>query len=206
MPPAVRLRVRALGRGDRGGAITGAEAALQGERRERPGALRRGGDAEDPEVIKTLLEAFGRSWKGTTPGDFEAQVRQWLNTAKQPKLGVGFVELVYKPMLELLDYLRANQFREFVVSGGGRDFMRVFAEETWGIYKENMIGTAAEYSFSDGRIIRLGEHAPGDLERRPRQARAHLRPDRPPAGFCRGQRGRRYRDVERRQVFSDRQP
>lgn len=123
---------------------------------ERDPALFVGVATQDPEVIKTLLEAFGRSWKGTTPGDFEAQVRQWLNTAKQPKLGVRYVELVYKPMLELLDYLRANQFREFVVSGGGRDFMRVFAEETWGIYKENMIGTAAEYSFSDGRIIRLG--------------------------------------------------
>jgi phosphoserine phosphatase len=63
----------------------------------------------------------------------------------------------------LLDYLRANQFRVFVVSGGGRDFMRVFAEETWGIYKENVIGTAAEYSFSDGQIIR-GEHALGNLD------------------------------------------
>jgi hypothetical protein len=49
-----------------------------------------------------------------------------------------------------------------VVSGGGRDFMRVFAEETWGIYKENVSGTAAEYSFSGGRIIR-GDHALGDL-------------------------------------------
>jgi phosphoserine phosphatase len=118
---------------------------------------------QDPEVIKTLLEAFGRSWKGTSPEEFEAQVREWLNTATQPKLGIRYAELIYKPMLELLDYLRANQFRVFVVSGGGRDFMRVFAEETWGIYKENVIGTAAEYSFSDGRIIR-GEHALGNLD------------------------------------------
>jgi phosphoserine phosphatase len=118
---------------------------------------------QDPEVIKTLLEAFGRSWNGTSPEEFEAQVRQWLNTAKQPNLGVRYAELVYKPMLELLDYLRANQFRVFVVSGGGRDFMRVFAEETWGIYKENVIGTAAEYSFSDGQIIR-GELALGNLD------------------------------------------
>ena len=66
-------------------------------------------------------------------------------------------------MLELLEYLRANQFRVFVVSGGGRDFMRVFAEETWGIYKENVIGTAAEYSYNDGKIIR-GEQALGSLD------------------------------------------
>jgi phosphoserine phosphatase len=118
---------------------------------------------QDPETIKTLLEAFGRSWKGTSPEEFEAQVRKWLGTAKQPKLGVRYAELVYKPMLELLDYLRANEFRVFVVSGGGRDFMRVFAEETWGIYKENVIGTAAEYNFSDGKIVR-GEQALGTLD------------------------------------------
>ena len=69
-----------------------------------------------------------------------AQVRAWLRTVKQPKFGVPYLELVYQPMLELLDFLRANEFRVFVCSGGGRDFMRVFAEETWGIYKENVIG------------------------------------------------------------------
>jgi phosphoserine phosphatase len=118
---------------------------------------------QDPQVIKTLLDAFGRSWKGTTPEEFDAQVRQWLNTAKQPKMGVRYVELVYKPMLELLDYLRANQFRVFICSGGGRDFMRVFAEDAFGIYKENVIGTAAEYSYADGKITR-GEQALGSLD------------------------------------------
>jgi phosphoserine phosphatase len=130
---------------------------------ERDPSFLAGVATQDPATIKTLLEAFSRSWRGTTPEEFDAQVRQWLNTATQPKLGVRYAELVYKPMLELLDHLRANQFRVFVVSGGGRDFMRVFAEETWGIYKENVIGTAAEYSFSDGRIIR-GEQALGSLD------------------------------------------
>ena len=117
---------------------------------------------QDPEVVATLLAAFGRSWKGTTPEEFEAQVRDWLVTVKQPKLGVTYIELVYRPMLELLDYLRAHQFRVFVVSGGGRDFMRVFAEQAWGIFKENVIGTAAEYSYVDGQIVR-GEHTLGGL-------------------------------------------
>jgi len=117
---------------------------------------------QDPEVVATLLAAFGRSWKGTTPEEFEAQVRDWLVTVKQPKLGVPYIELVYQPMLELLDYLRAHQFRVFVVSGGGRDFMRVFAEQAWGIFKENVIGTAAEYSYVDGQIVR-GEHTLGGL-------------------------------------------
>jgi phosphoglycolate phosphatase-like HAD superfamily hydrolase len=118
---------------------------------------------QDPEVVGTLLEAFSRTWAGSTPEEFDAEVRDWLRTVKQPKLGVPYVELVYKPMLELLDYLAANEFRVFVCSGGGRDFMRVFAEETWGIHKENVIGTAAEYTYADGRIVRA-EHALGSLD------------------------------------------
>jgi phosphoglycolate phosphatase-like HAD superfamily hydrolase len=118
---------------------------------------------QDPQVVGTLLEAFTRSWAGTTPDEFDAQVREWLQTVKQPKLGVPYIELVYQPMLELLDLLRAHEFRVFVTSGGGRDFMRVFAEETWGIYKENVIGTAAEYTYADGKIVRAG-HALGSLD------------------------------------------
>ncbi|MGY3551955.1 HAD family hydrolase [Williamsia sp. R60] len=119
--------------------------------------------AQDPEVIETLLAAFARSWAGTSPEEFDAQVRAWLKTAKQPKFGVPYVELIYAPMLELFDYLRANDFRIFVCSGGGRDFMRVFAEETWGIYKENVIGTAADYRYTDGAILRT-EHSLGGLD------------------------------------------
>jgi phosphoserine phosphatase len=118
---------------------------------------------QDPEVVGALLEAFARTWQGTTPDEFDAQVREWLRTVKQPKLDVPYIELVYQPMLELLEYLKAHEFRVFVCSGGGRDFMRVFAEETWGIYKENVIGTAAEYTYADGRIVRA-EQALGSLD------------------------------------------
>jgi phosphoserine phosphatase len=118
---------------------------------------------QDPEVVGTLLKAFAHTWAGTTPEQFDGEVRQWLKTVKQPQLGVPYLELVYKPMLELLDFLTANDFRVFVCSGGGRDFMRVFAEETWGIHKENVIGTAAEYTYADGRIVRA-EHALGGLD------------------------------------------
>ena len=57
-------------------------------------------------------------------------------------------------MLELFAYLKANDFRVFVCSGGGRDFMRVFAEETWGIFKEDVIGSAPEYEYRDGQLVR----------------------------------------------------
>ena len=109
---------------------------------------------QEPKVVATLLQAFARSWAGTTPDDFDAQVREWVKTVKQPKLGVPYVELVYQPMLELFDYLRAHEFRVFVCSGGGRDFMRAFAEQTWGILKENVIGSAAAYTYADGKIVR----------------------------------------------------
>jgi len=118
---------------------------------------------QDPEVVGALMAAFARSWQGTTPEEFDAQVRVWLQTVKQPKLDKLYIDLVYKPMLELLDLLKAHDYRVFVCSGGGRDFMRVFAEETWGIYKENVIGTAAEYHYAGGRIVR-GEHALGGLD------------------------------------------
>jgi phosphoserine phosphatase len=118
---------------------------------------------QDPPVIKALLTAFARSWAGTTPEEFETQVNQWLVTVKQPTLGVLYKDLVYKPMLELFDLLKANGFRLFVCSGGGRDFMRVFAEATWGINKENVIGTAAAYAYVDGAMVR-GEQVLGSLD------------------------------------------
>jgi phosphoglycolate phosphatase-like HAD superfamily hydrolase len=118
---------------------------------------------QDPKAVEPLLSAFARSWAGTAPEDFDAQVGEWLQTVKQPKLDVLYVELVYKPMLELLDLLKAHEFRVFVCSGGGRDFMRVFAEDAFGIYKENVIGTAAEYAYADGKIVR-GEQLLGSVD------------------------------------------
>jgi phosphoserine phosphatase len=124
---------------------------------EKDQAFFEGVATQDPKVVATLLDAFARSWAGTTPEEFDAQVREWTRTVKQPKLGRPYVELVYQPMLELFDLLRANDFRVFVCSGGGRDFMRAFAEETWGIYKENVIGSAAAYTYTGGTIVRSHE-------------------------------------------------
>ncbi|WP_030756215.1 MULTISPECIES: HAD family hydrolase [unclassified Streptomyces] len=130
---------------------------------ERDQAFFEGLARQEPQAVSTLVEAFARSWAGTTPEEFDTQVREWMRTVKQPKLGVPYVELVYRPMLELFDLLRVNGFRVFVCSGGGRDFMRVFAEETWGIPKENVIGSAAAYSYADGKLVRSHELL-GDLD------------------------------------------
>ena len=121
---------------------------------EKDEAFFEGVATQDPKVVASLQKALIRSWVGTTPDEFDAQVDEWVKTVKQPKLGVGYVELVYQPMLELFDYLKAHEFRVFVCSGGGRDFMRVFAERAWGIPKENVIGSAAAYTYADGKIVR----------------------------------------------------
>jgi phosphoserine phosphatase len=109
---------------------------------------------QDPKVVMPLEQAVAHSWAGTTPEAFDAQVRDFIDNIKHPKFGVGYTKLVYQPMLELFNLLKANDFRVFVCSGGGRDFMRVISEKTWGIYKEDVIGSAAQYVYKDGKIIR----------------------------------------------------
>ena len=109
---------------------------------------------QEPTALAALESAAGRTGKGTTPDVFDAEVREWIATVKQPRFGVGYTALVYRPMLELFDFLKAHEFRVMVCSGGGRDFMRVFAEDLWGIFNENVIGTSAEYEYRDGKIVR----------------------------------------------------
>ena len=77
---------------------------------------------------KALVELVMATHAGMTTEEFEKVVTDWVTTAKHPKTGRLFTEMVYQPMLELLAYLRANGFKTFIVSGGGIDFMRVFAE------------------------------------------------------------------------------
>jgi len=109
---------------------------------------------QNPEAIMALEGAFAREWSGKTPDEFEAEVREFFATVKQEKFAANFTDLVYKPMLELFDLLKSYEYRVFVCSGGGRDFMRVISEETWGIFKENVIGSASEYEYHDGALTR----------------------------------------------------
>ena len=82
-------------------------------------------------------------------------------TAKHPTTGKRFVDMTYQPMLEVLAYLRANGFKNFIVSGGGIEFMRVFAEEVYGVPPEQVIGSSikTKYEMRDGNpaIVRLPE-------------------------------------------------
>lgn len=99
-----------------------------------------------------LMKILAASHTGMTTGEFADSVREWLQTARHPTTGRKYSQMVYKPMLELLEYLRANGYKTFIVSGGGIDFMRVFAEEVYGIPPEQVVGTsvAAKYEVRDG--------------------------------------------------------
>jgi phosphoglycolate phosphatase-like HAD superfamily hydrolase len=98
---------------------------------------------------------------GMTTDEFEKIVSDWVATARHPKTGRLYTEMVYQPMLELLAYLRANDFKTFIVSGGGIDFIRVFAERVYGIPPEQVIGSSGKLSFEmrDGkpRLMKLPE-------------------------------------------------
>jgi len=107
-----------------------------------------------PEAVIAFLDGVGRAWEGVTPEEYEAEVREYIQANPHPEMKRPFTDLVYKPMLELFDLLRAYDWRVYVCSGGGRDFMRVFSEEAYGILRENIIGSTPEFAFIDGRLIR----------------------------------------------------
>ena len=97
---------------------------------------------QEPSSVELFLRGIGEAWEGCSPDDYDAEVRAFVNEYRDDKFGRRCTELVYQPMLELFDLLRAHDWRVFVCSGGGRDFMRVIAEDTWGVLRENVIGTA----------------------------------------------------------------
>jgi phosphoserine phosphatase len=110
---------------------------------------------------KGLAQIIAATHAGTTTDEFEEIVEQWISTAKHPKTGKLYTSMVFRPMLELLDYLRVNQFKVYIVSGGGIEFMRPWTKATYGIPPENVVGSSikTKYEVRDGVpvIIRLPE-------------------------------------------------
>ncbi len=109
---------------------------------------------QEPWAIELFLRGIGEAWEGVSPEDYDAEVRDFVESYRDDKFEKRCTELVYQPMLELFDLLRAHGWRVFVCSGGGRDFMRVIAEDTWGIMRENVIGSAPEWTYRDGALVR----------------------------------------------------
>lgn len=108
-----------------------------------------------------LLEMAMATHAGMTTEEFEKIVTDWITTAKHPVTKRLYTEMVYQPMLELLDYLRANGFKTFIVSGGGIEFMRPWTERVYGIPPEQVVGSSIKTKFEmrDGKpvLMRLPE-------------------------------------------------
>ncbi|MCA2407121.1 haloacid dehalogenase-like hydrolase (plasmid) [Rhizobium leguminosarum bv. viciae 248] len=96
---------------------------------------------------KGLVELIMTTHAGMTSSDFQMIVTDWLASARDPKFKRPYTELVYQPMVELLAYLRANGFKTFIVSGGGIEFMRPWAEKVYGVPPEQVIGSSIKTEF-----------------------------------------------------------
>ena len=115
---------------------------------------------DDMEALKKegehgLIQLVMATHAGNTTEEFDADVKDWIKTAKHPTKKVTYDQLVYQPMLELLQYLRANNFKTYVVSGGGVDFMRAFVTEIYGIPEEQIIGSRikTEFDYNNGNPV-----------------------------------------------------
>jgi hypothetical protein len=105
---------------------------------------------------KAILQIVMATHAGMTTTGFEKTVKDWIATAKHPKTGKRYTEMVFQPMLELLAYLRANDFKTFIVSGGGIEFMRPWTEAVYGIPPEQVVGSSIQTKFEmrdDGPML-----------------------------------------------------
>lgn len=102
-----------------------------------------------------LLELAMATHAGMTTEEFESIVTNWLKTARHPTTGKAYTAMVYQPMLELIDYLRVNDFKVFIVSGGGLEFMRPWTEAVYGIPPEQVVGSSIEtrYEVREGKPV-----------------------------------------------------
>ncbi len=108
-----------------------------------------------------LLELIMATHEGMTTVEFQQIVKNWIATARHPKTDKLYTEMIYQPMLELLAYLRANGFKNYIVSGGGIEFMRPWTEQVYGIPPEQVVGSSIKTKFEmrDGKpvLVRLPE-------------------------------------------------
>jgi phosphoserine phosphatase len=116
------------------------------------------GDCEAIAKLSTddLFKILTVTLTGMTVDQFQAEAKDWLKTAKDPRWKRPYTDLTYQPMQEAMSYLRANGFKTYIVTGGGQDFVRVYSQEVYGIPVEQVIGTAGDTKYSydkDGKPI-----------------------------------------------------
>lgn len=98
--------------------------------------------------VEGLLKIVMASHAGMTSEEFEQSVTNWIDTATHPRFNKPYKDLVYQPMLELISYLKANEFTVFIVSGGGMAFMRPWAENVYGIPRHQIVGSSIKTKFT----------------------------------------------------------
>jgi phosphoglycolate phosphatase-like HAD superfamily hydrolase len=104
--------------------------------------------AGDDTNVRTLAGGILAAYEGISVEDFEQESDAFLRSAQHPTLERGYLETAYAPMVELLGYLEANGFSNYIASGGGRDFMRPISNEVYGIPRERVIGSASTFEYS----------------------------------------------------------
>ena len=105
-------------------------------------------------TMPELAEIMAATHTGFTQEQLAADVQDWMESARHPRFGAAYTQLVYEPQLQLLAHLRANGFETFIVSGGGVDFMRAWAPAVYGVPPEQIIGTSARGRFQDGKVVK----------------------------------------------------
>jgi phosphoserine phosphatase len=100
--------------------------------------------------MRDLEEILAATLTGMSVEEFNAEAKKWIETARHPRWKRPYVELVYQPMLELLRFLRDNGYKTYIVTGGGQDFVRVYAEQVYGIPPEQVVGTAGGTKYGYG--------------------------------------------------------
>ena len=116
--------------------------------------------------LEGMMKIFGATRTGMTTEAFDDYAKTWLSQARHPKTGKPYTEMIFQPMLEMLDYLRGKDFKTYIVSGGDTGFMRAFAEKVYGIPPEQVIGTTfvTTFDYKDGKasILRTPKLAHND--------------------------------------------
>jgi phosphoglycolate phosphatase-like HAD superfamily hydrolase len=110
--------------------------------------------------MKELEKIIVATLTGITTDEFEAEGKKWLATAKDPRWKRLYIELTYQPMLEVMNYLRANGFKTYIVTGFGQDFVRLYSQQVYGIPPEQVVGSAlaVKYDYTkDGKPILIKE-------------------------------------------------
>jgi len=101
--------------------------------------------------MRDLYKILAATLSGMTVDEFNAEAKKWIETAKHPRWNRPYTELAYQPMLEVLSYLRNNAYKTYIVTGGGQDFVRVYAEKVYGIPPEQVVGTAGGTKYGYGQ-------------------------------------------------------